>query len=137
LLLFPVLLTWATDGCAYFVGRGWGRHKLCPRVSPHKTIEGAVAGAVGAVLVGVVYAPLILRHAYGLPFDAVSGGTAGLLISVVGQVGDLAKSVLKREAGVKDAGRIFPGHGGVIDRFDSLFFALPVAYGFLTFVLSI
>lgn len=136
-LLFPMVLTWVNDSCAYMIGRSWGRHKLRPQVSPKKTVEGALAGMIGAMLAGMLYALLILRGMYDLPFGVVSGGLAGLLIAIVGQIGDLAKSVLKREAGVKDAGRIFPGHGGIIDRFDSLFFALPVTYWYLTFFLPL
>jgi phosphatidate cytidylyltransferase len=131
LLAFPITLAWIGDTCAYFVGRAWGRRKLIPRVSPGKTVEGAIAAVVGTVLTGAVYAWAVFETWQGIPIGPLSGALAGLLISPVAQVGDLAESLFKREAGVKDSGRLLPGHGGVLDRFDSLFFAIPVAYWFL------
>ena len=115
---------WAEDTAAYFVGRAIGRHKLCPRISPGKTIEGAVAGLAAAVMVAAA-----LGRWLGLPLS--HGLALGALIGVFGQLGDLSKSVLKREAGVKDAGALIPGHGGVLDRFDSLLFAAPVTFYYL------
>jgi phosphatidate cytidylyltransferase len=128
LLLFPLVLTWASDTAAYFGGRTFGRRKLIPSVSPGKTVEGAVWGVAGTVLAGAVYGHLVLHSWIGLPIGMLFGVLAGLLISPVAQLGDLAESLLKREAGVKDSGTLLPGHGGLLDRFDSLFFTIPVTY---------
>lgn len=133
LVFLPVLLTWSSDTFAYFVGRAFGRRKLIPRVSPGKTVEGSLGALLGTLCVALLYVPLLARF----PGYQVSLGEAaflGLLISVAAQVGDLAESLLKRDAGVKDSGTLLPGHGGALDRFDSLFFTLPVAYAFLRYV---
>lgn len=128
LLLLPVLLTWASDIGAYFVGRAFGKRKLMPSVSPGKTVAGAVGGLAATVLVGWLYARLVLTPSTQLAF--VRGGifAFSLLVSVAAQIGDLAESLLKREAGMKDSSHIIPGHGGILDRFDSLLFVLPVSY---------
>lgn len=127
-VLLPLLTTWANDSAAYFVGRAVGRRRLAPDVSPGKSVEGAVAGLVAAMLMAVGVSWWSLS---GLPFLAVSPIHAvwiGLLLGVAAQVGDLAESVLKREAGVKDSGRALPGHGGFLDRVDALLFAMPAAW---------
>jgi phosphatidate cytidylyltransferase len=128
LLLLPLLLTWASDIGAFFVGRAFGKRKLMPSVSPGKTVEGAVGGLLATMLIGWLYARFVLTPATQLAF--VRGGIFlfALLVSVAAQVGDLAESLLKREAGMKDSSHIIPGHGGVLDRFDSLLFVLPVSY---------
>ena len=128
LLLLPLLLTWASDIGAFFVGRALGKRKLMPSVSPGKTVAGAVGGLLATVLVGWLYARFVLTPSTQLAF--VRGGVFvfSLLVSVAAQIGDLAESLLKREAGMKDSSHIIPGHGGVLDRFDSLLFVLPVAY---------
>jgi phosphatidate cytidylyltransferase len=130
LLLLPVLLTWASDIGAYAVGRTMGRHKLIPSVSPGKTIEGSVGGLLASMLVAWAYTQFVLHPASHLDFRWAPAGVLafGALVSVAAQVGDLAESLLKREAGVKDSSHIIPGHGGILDRFDSLLFVLPVAY---------
>jgi phosphatidate cytidylyltransferase len=128
LLLLPVFLTWANDIGAYAAGRLFGERKLLPSVSPGKTIAGAVGGLVASVAVAVLYVGGVLRPAAQLgmrPRDLV---LFAVVLSVVGQVGDLAKSLFKREVGVKDSSGLFPGHGGVLDRIDSLLFVLPVAF---------
>jgi len=127
LLLFPILLTWASDIGAYFVGRAFGRRKLIPSVSPGKTIAGALGGLLASVLVAWLYVALVLRPAQ-LALTPVGIVIFGALVSVAAQVGDLFESLLKREANVKDSSRLLPGHGGILDRFDSLIFVLPVAY---------
>lgn len=130
LVVFSVGVTWINDTCAYFAGRKWGRRKLIPTVSPGKTVVGAVAGLAGAVAVGAAYAAIVLDGWYGFGLGWAAGAAGGLLVGVVALIGDLAESVIKREAGVKDSGNLFPGHGGVLDRLDALFFAIPVAYWF-------
>ena len=134
-VLFPVVLTWASDTGAYFSGRLIGGRKLMPSVSPGKT----VAGAVGAVLVTVAatyaFTNGLLVPKAQLAFTPAGIVIFGVAISAVAQIGDLAESLLKREAGVKDSGTLFPGHGGVLDRLDSLFFVLPTAYALYDWLL--
>lgn len=128
LLLLPILLTWASDIGAFFFGRAFGKRKLMPSVSPGKTIAGAIGGLAATVVVGWLYARFVLTPTTQLAF--VRGGVIAfaILVSVAAQIGDLAESLLKREAGMKDSSHIIPGHGGVLDRFDSLLFVLPVSY---------
>src|SRR5690606_13375232 len=132
LVAYPVLLTWINDSFAFFGGRRWGRHKLAPAVSPGKTVEGALSGLAGTVLVGAVYAGLVFDRWLGMPIGLLAGVAGAVRISVIAQLGDLAESLFKREARVKDSGTIFRGHGGILDRFDALFFTIPVAYWYLT-----
>ena len=130
LVFAPVLLTWTSDTFAYFVGRKWGTRKLIPRVSPGKTVQGSVGALVGTLLVALAYSRL-LADIPGYEMTLVEAALFGVVISVAAQVGDLAESLLKRDAGVKDSGTLLPGHGGALDRFDSLFFTLPIAYFFI------
>jgi phosphatidate cytidylyltransferase len=127
LVLFAVM---ACDSLAYFVGSSFGKHKLYPAVSPKKSIEGGLGGLVGSCL-GVWLAKVLFLPALSVEHVIL----VGLLIGVVGQIGDLFESLLKRACGVKDSGGIFPGHGGILDRLDSLLFAFPLAY-YLARVLS-
>ena len=128
LVFFPIALTWVSDSGAYFAGRAFGKRKLMPTVSPGKT----VAGAVGAVVVSMVgawaYNDFVLRPVAQLALAPWTALVFGAVISIVGQVGDLVESLFKREAGVKDSSSFFSAHGGVLDRLDSLYFAIPVAY---------
>jgi phosphatidate cytidylyltransferase len=128
LLIFPLVITWASDIGAYFVGRAIGGRKLIPSVSPGKTVAGAVGGLVASMLVAWLYSRLVLVPVAQVGFTPWGALLFGAMISVAAQVGDLFESLLKREAGVKDSSRIIPGHGGILDRLDSLFFVLPVAY---------
>ncbi|MFS8641190.1 MAG: phosphatidate cytidylyltransferase [Symbiobacteriaceae bacterium] len=113
--------TWAADTLAYFVGVTWGRHKLAPKVSPQKTVEGLLGGLAGAAVAGLLWGQAIPLHRW-------QGALLGAAIALLAAVGDLVESALKRAAGVKDAGRLLPGHGGVLDRFDSSLFVLPFVY---------
>ena len=128
LVLFPLVLTWTSDTGAYFAGRAFGRRKLIPAVSPAKTVEGAVGGLVLSMVVAWAYAAFVLAPYAHLGMRPQLALAFGAAISVAAQIGDLAESLLKREAGVKDSSRLLPGHGGILDRFDSLFFVLPLAY---------
>jgi phosphatidate cytidylyltransferase len=130
LLLLPLLVTWASDIGAYAVGRTLGRHKLIPSVSPGKTVEGALGGLAASIVVAWLYSRFLLRPDAHLGFRWEPLGVVafGALVSVAAQVGDLAESLIKREGGVKDSSRIIPGHGGVLDRVDSLLFVLPIAF---------
>jgi phosphatidate cytidylyltransferase len=126
LVFFPLVVTWVVDTAAMFGGRVMGGPKLAPTVSPGKTRSGSAAGVVGGLLIAPVFA-------YGIFPSVGVAATLGpllaiaLVLSIVGQVGDLAESLFKREAGVKDSSHLIPGHGGVLDRFDSLYFVIPVA----------
>jgi phosphatidate cytidylyltransferase len=121
--LLAVLVTFASDTGAYFVGKKMGTRKLWPSISPNKTVEGSLGGVVAALLVSAVVALLFPRLGTAAFVMAV-----GLLISVAGQFGDLIESAIKRTAGVKDSGALLPGHGGVLDRFDSLLLVFPVLH---------
>jgi phosphatidate cytidylyltransferase len=131
---FPLLITWLNDTFAYFAGRALGRHKLMPTVSPGKTVEGSVAGLVAGIATAIMVGRVVLGPQLGLVASPIIWGIGGVLVAAAGQVGDLAESLFKREAGVKDSGKLLPGHGGVLDRFDALFFAIPVSYWFLRWV---
>jgi len=128
LLVLPLLLTWGTDSGAMLFGTAFGVRKLMPSVSPKKTVVGAAAGATLAVILSVVYVRFALQPYAKLTMPMVSAVVFGLGVSVAGQLGDLVESMLKRQAGVKDSSKLIPGHGGALDRVDSLLFTLPVAF---------
>lgn len=136
LVAYPLAATWLTDSAAFFAGKRWGKRRLIPSVSPGKTVEGAVAGLFGGLIGGWVVAHLVSGLWLGLAFPPVAGAAGGLVIAAVSQMGDLAESVWKREAGVKDSGAFFPGHGGILDRTDSLLFTIPVAYWWISLFLG-
>ena len=120
---------WVCDSAAYFAGRAFGRHKLFPRVSPHKSWEGAFAGFMAALLV------FLAARVWVLPYLTVASAlVCGIIVGVFGQLGDLVESLLKRDAGMKDSSALIPGHGGVLDRFDSLLFVAPLVFVYLDFV---
>ena len=133
-VLLPLAATWVGDSAAYFAGRRWGRRRLFPRVSPGKTVVGAVAGLIGAALAGGAVAGAALAALPTLRVPVPTGVLIGAVLGLVTPVGDVAESVLKRAAGVKDSGRLLPGHGGLLDRMDALLFAFPVAYGLLMLI---
>jgi phosphatidate cytidylyltransferase len=118
-----LLVVAAGDTGAYYVGSYWGRHKLCPAVSPKKTVEGALGGLVANIIVGAGYTQLFL------PFVSLPACLLfAVVVGAVGQAGDLFESEFKRSAGIKDSGKLLPGHGGFLDRIDALLFAAPTAY---------
>ncbi len=128
LLALPLVITWLTDVGAYLIGRSFGKKKLMPSVSPGKTIAGSVAGLTFAVVGAWLYVEFLLQPYAHLSMRPLAVIAFGVLISVAAQTGDLAESLLKREAGVKNSSGLIPGHGGVLDRVDSLLFALPAAF---------
>lgn len=130
LAVLPLVITWVCDTCAMAGGALIGGPKLAPVLSPSKTWAGALAGTVGGVIAAIAYGPLVLsRVALGLP--AWQLAAIGLVTALAAQAGDVAESLFKREAGVKDSSTLIPGHGGVLDRLDSLYFVLPVTAGLL------
>ncbi len=131
LTLAVFVAVWASDTLAYYTGRTWGRHPLAPRVSPKKTVEGAVGGLVGA-LAGVALLKALALPSLAWPHAFVLAALGGL----VSPLGDLAESRLKRSVGVKDSGTLLPGHGGLLDRFDALIVAAPLAYLYLRWALG-
>lgn len=128
LLAFPLAVTWTADTAAYLFGNQFGRRKMIPAVSPGKTVEGGIAGLGTAVLTGALMGSVFLRIHPDAWVASLVGGAMGLLMGVTVQLGDLVESLYKREAGVKDSGKLLPGHGGVLDRFDALIFTLPLTY---------
>lgn len=127
-VLLPLVATWVGDSAAYLAGLTWGRARLAPAASPKKTRVGAVAGLAGSAAAAAGVAWWALASAPALTVTVGAGLGVGLVLGAVGQIGDLAESVLKREAGVKDSGGMLPGHGGVLDRVDALLFAFPAAW---------
>lgn len=127
-VLLVLIMTMVCDSSAYFVGTAWGKNRLYPAISPKKSVEGAIGGLVGSVL------SALAAHLWLVPdtswLDCVM---VGIMAGVFGQLGDLFESMLKRSANIKDSGAIFPGHGGMLDRIDSLLFSFPAVYAYLYF----
>ncbi|WP_125704330.1 phosphatidate cytidylyltransferase [Lacticaseibacillus daqingensis] len=124
-LMFALLVVWLTDSGAYIMGRAFGRHKLWPAISPNKTWEGSLGGNLWALVFAAIYLQFFPQF-YGFwPMMGIA-----LVLSIVGSLGDLVESALKRYYGVKDSGKILPGHGGILDRFDSLLLVLPMLHLF-------
>ena len=128
LVMFPVVVTWLNDSGAYFFGRRFGRARLMPSVSPGKTWAGAYGAVLTSVLATWLLAAQVLPRWANLRLGFASILVVGITLSLAAQVGDLAESMFKREAGVKDSSHLIPGHGGVLDRVDSLLFTLPVGF---------
>lgn len=137
LLMLPLVLTWINDAGAFYFGKRFGRRKLMPSVSPGKTVAGAV-GALGTVLVGTwAYFTFLLGPYASLGLSWGGLALFAVAMSAAAQVGDLAESLLKRQAGVKDSSALIPGHGGVLDRVDSLLFTIPLGYVLLDLLLKV
>ncbi|MBQ7038500.1 MAG: CDP-archaeol synthase [Clostridia bacterium] len=126
-VFLALLMAWMTDTGAYFVGTFFGKHKLCPRISPKKTVEGLFGGIAVSVIIsllaGLVYESAVLKGAANVSYGEIF--VLALICAPLSVVGDLFASIIKRRCGVKDFGNLFPGHGGMMDRFDSLLFVLP------------
>jgi phosphatidate cytidylyltransferase len=130
-VFLALLLTFTSDTAAFFVGRAIGAHHLAPRVSPSKTWEGTIAGVVGAIIVSLLFT---LPTPLYLPLNYWQAILLGLTVSVFGQLGDLVESLLKRNTGVKESGKLVPGHGGILDRMDSIIFTGVVVYYYVIWV---
>ena len=124
-----ILITWISDSAAFFVGKFFGKHKLAPSISPNKTIEGSLAAIISSAIVALIFGGIYYER-YFLP--AILGVTLGIM----GQLGDLVESMLKREIGTKDSSSLLPGHGGILDRFDSLMFIAPTTY-YMLYILKL
>ncbi|OEH92325.1 phosphatidate cytidylyltransferase [Bacillus solimangrovi] len=122
-VIYALFVIWSTDTGAYFVGRSLGKRKLWPKISPNKTIEGSIGGIVFALLTAVIFQLVHPLHSSMMIVILIT-----ILASITGQIGDLVESAFKRHYVVKDSGTILPGHGGILDRFDSLLFVLPVLH---------
>ncbi|MDO8687267.1 MAG: phosphatidate cytidylyltransferase [Dehalococcoidales bacterium] len=131
-VFFAFFTTFASDTAAFFTGRAWGRHKLAPNISPGKTREGAIGGLLGAIIFSLFF---ILPTPLRLPMNWGQTILLGGLVSIFGQLGDLVESLFKRNMGVKDSGNLLPGHGGVLDRIDSIIFAGIVVYYYVIWVI--
>lgn len=129
LIFFLLLVVWLGDSGAYYVGRQLGRHKLSPRISPKKTVEGLVGGVSASII-----AATVIHFTFFMTFPLHHAIIAGLILSVAGVIGDLAESMWKRSADVKDSGTLLPGHGGLLDRFDSILFTAPILYCYWTLI---
>ncbi len=129
-----IISSWGCDTCAYCVGMLIGKHKLAPILSPKKSIEGAVGGAAGALMLGLLFAFLFGGHLTELSNPFIACASACFIAALISQVGDLAASAIKRNHDVKDYGHLIPGHGGILDRFDSMLFTAPAIYFALTFL---
>ena len=127
--LFALLITWMSDTFAYLVGKTFGRTKLIPRVSPNKTVEGAIGGLAAAGITAALVVNLL-----GLPMNSLIAVGLGVVLGALGMLGDLFESQLKRRAGVKDSGNAIPGHGGFLDRIDALIWVLLSTFAFVPFL---
>lgn len=126
-LMFGLFVVWATDIGAYLVGRQFGKNKLAPAISPNKTLEGSLGGIISAVVVALIYLLFFnVKAIFGYNLFVMLLLT--IILSMVGQLGDLVESAYKRHYGVKDSGKILPGHGGILDRFDSMLFVFPIMH---------
>lgn len=130
-VLLALLSTFATDTAAYFCGKTFGRHKLAPRTSPGKTVEGTIGGLIAGALMLVFF-----NWALGVDMGAAEVAGLALLLPIVAVIGDLGESLLKRGAGIKDASALVPGHGGFLDRLDSVLFCIPLVYYYLLWVVE-
>lgn len=128
LSFFILISSWGNDVFAYFVGSAVGKHPFSPKVSPKKSVEGFIGGIVGAALVGYLYAVIVLKGMAGMDINAFYCAVIAALGAIPSVIGDLAASAIKRDNEIKDYGRLIPGHGGVLDRFDSVIFTAPITY---------
>jgi phosphatidate cytidylyltransferase len=135
LVLLIFVSSWINDTCAYFVGRALGKHKMAPVLSPKKSVEGLIGGIVGAGVFGGIYGLLFNSFVESISYAPLIFALVGALGAIPAVIGDLAASAIKRNNDIKDYGKLIPGHGGILDRFDSIIFTAPIIYYLLTFLL--
>ena len=135
LIWLPFFTAWFTDTAAYFTGVSIGKHKLFPSISPNKTVEGYLGGIIGGSILTTLFG--IIIRSYGCPIPLTHFIVIGLICGFASEVGDLAASYIKRFTGIKDFGSLIPGHGGILDRFDSILFTMPVVYYYFMIVQNI
>ena len=126
LIWYLFVAAWGTDTCAYCIGRNFGKHKFS-KISPNKSIEGCIAGTVGSVLLAIIYT-VICNNIWNMNINYLLISVVAVVLSLVSQIGDFAASSIKRYTGIKDFSNLIPGHGGMLDRIDSLMFIAPFAY---------
>jgi phosphatidate cytidylyltransferase len=131
-ICFTLAITWLQDTAAYFVGRRFGKRRFAPILSPKKTWEGAIGGFIASILTALIAVPIL-----GLPVSLIAAALLGAVAGVVGPLGDLAESLIKRQIGIKDSGQLIPGHGGILDRADSLLFTGPLIYYMVLLTLAL
>jgi phosphatidate cytidylyltransferase len=119
---------WGSDTCAYCIGILLGKHKVAPKLSPKKSLEGCIGGVVGAALIGFLFATVFKGRIHGILNPQLAFAVIGAVSSIISQIGDLAASAIKRNHDIKDYGKLIPGHGGILDRFDSIIFTAPIVY---------
>ena len=132
--IYVIIAAFVSDTAAYFIGCKFGKNKLCPDISPKKSVEGAVAGVVAVAVVFAIYTAILKIYA-NVDFSIILMVVAGIISAIAGQFGDLSASAVKRYCKIKDFGNIMPGHGGVLDRFDSILFVAPMIYAFINIYL--
>lgn len=131
LVFFLLLVVWLGDAGAYYVGKNFGSHRLSPRISPKKSVEGLIGGVITSTIAAVV-----IHFTFFPKFPLIHATIAGAVLALAGVVGDLAESMWKRSAAVKDSGTLIPGHGGFLDRFDSIFFTAPILFVYWALILN-
>ena len=132
LIWYAIFAAWGTDIFAYFIGKHFGKHKFS-KISPNKSIEGCIAGTIGGILIMLIYT-YIANTFWGMQYSYIVIGIVGFVLSIIGQVGDFAASSIKRYVDIKDYSNLIPGHGGMLDRIDSLIFLAPFAYVLFMFI---
>jgi phosphatidate cytidylyltransferase len=135
IIWLPFVTAWSTDTAAYFTGLSIGKHKLCPTISPKKTVEGAIGGIIGCSALTTLFGLIISNYDNSIGIENYF--IIGLICGVFSQLGDLTASYIKRTTGIKDFGTLIPGHGGILDRFDSILFTIPVVYYYFSLIQNI
>ncbi len=135
LVLLIFVSSWGNDTCAYLVGRAIGKHKMSPKLSPKKSVEGLIGGIIGAGLLGILFGILYHKYVAEMNMAPLLFAVIGAVSAIPAVIGDLAASAIKRNNDIKDYGKLIPGHGGILDRFDSIIFTAPIVYYLIVYML--